>query len=190
MRNDNRLIQDEIDTIVAWVEGGAPPGNDADLPEPPTFTTGWQLGEPDYIFEQPVEWTIKPDGAEPYLYFYQPIPFAQDRWASGLELRPENHAVVHHSGAYIVDIPEGYSVTDGYLHDEDGSQVPPSQPMGRAARRGSPWGPSARVPGPTSCFLSSWPPGFFQLLAPASFISSWPQPVLVSAGLISLPVEI
>ena len=137
MRNANRLIQDEIDTIVAWVEGGAPPGNDADLPEPPTFTTGWQLGEPDYIFEQPVEWTIKPDGAEPYLYFYQPIPFAQDRWASGLELRPENHAVVHHSGAYIVDIPEGYSVTDGYLHDEDGSQVPPSQPMGRAASSGN-----------------------------------------------------
>lgn len=133
MRNDRSLSQEEIETIEAWVAGGSPRGDDADMPAAPEFATGWQLGEPDYIIEQPVEWTIKPDGAEPYLYFYQEVPFAEDKWASALELRPGNYGVVHHSGAYIVEIPEGYSVEDGYLYDPDGNQVPPSEPMGEAA---------------------------------------------------------
>ena len=32
MRNDRSLTQAQIDTIVAWVDGGAPKGSDADLP--------------------------------------------------------------------------------------------------------------------------------------------------------------
>ena len=32
MRNDPSLSQAQIDTIVAWVDGGAPKGDDADLP--------------------------------------------------------------------------------------------------------------------------------------------------------------
>jgi hypothetical protein len=136
MRNDRSLSQGEIDTIVAWVGAGAPRGSAADMPPAPSFTTGWQLGEPDYIFDLPVEWNIKAEGQEAYLYFYQPIPFTEDKFASALEIRPSNFAVVHHSGAYIVDIPDGYTVKDGYLYDKDGKQVPPSQPMGKKAGSG------------------------------------------------------
>jgi hypothetical protein len=32
MRNDRSLSREQISTIVAWVDGGAPKGNDADLP--------------------------------------------------------------------------------------------------------------------------------------------------------------
>jgi mono/diheme cytochrome c family protein len=136
MRNDRSLSQREIDTIVAWVNAAAPRGNPADMPSPPTFVSGWQLGEPDFVFEQPVEWTVKPDGQEPYLYFYEKIPFTEDKFASAIEIRPSNFSVVHHSGAYIVDIPEGYAVRDGYLYDQDGKQVPPTEPMGRKAGSG------------------------------------------------------
>ena len=49
MRNDRSLTQAQIDTIVAWVDGGAPKGNDADLPPMPKFAEGWTFGrEPDY----------------------------------------------------------------------------------------------------------------------------------------------
>ena len=34
-RNDARLSQRDIDTLVAWVNAGAPKGNDADLPPLP-----------------------------------------------------------------------------------------------------------------------------------------------------------
>ena len=80
-RNDRSLSQKDIDTLVAWANGGAPRGNPADGPPAPTFASGWQLGEPDFVFEQPIEWTVKPDAQEPYLYFYEKIPFNEDKWA-------------------------------------------------------------------------------------------------------------
>ena len=53
--NDRRLTDQQIQTIVAWVDGGAPKGNDADLPPMPKFADGWTFGrEPDYILEMPV----------------------------------------------------------------------------------------------------------------------------------------
>ena len=42
-QNDRSLTNGEIDTIVRWVDGGAPRGNPADLPPPrcsPTMTSG------------------------------------------------------------------------------------------------------------------------------------------------------
>src|SRR5215470_1625741 len=35
MRNDRSLTKQQIETIVAWVDGGAPRGNDADMPPAP-----------------------------------------------------------------------------------------------------------------------------------------------------------
>src|ERR671913_452218 len=55
MRNDISLSQKEIDTIAAWVDGGAARGNAADLPPAPKFATGWSFGErePDAVLEMP-----------------------------------------------------------------------------------------------------------------------------------------
>ena len=123
MRNDRSLSQRDIDTVVAWVAAGAPRGNPADLPPAPTFASGWQLGESNFVFEQPVEWTVKPDAQEPYLYFYEKIPFTEDKFATGVEMRPSNFSVMHHSGVFVVDIPDGYTVKDGYLYDAAGSKI-------------------------------------------------------------------
>src|SRR5882762_737199 len=46
-KNDPRLTQREIDTIVAWVDGGTAKGDDKDLPPQPTFVDGWTIGHPD-----------------------------------------------------------------------------------------------------------------------------------------------
>jgi hypothetical protein len=47
----HRLTQHEIDTIAAWVDGGAPQGNAADLPKAPEFAEGWSIGKPDLVFK-------------------------------------------------------------------------------------------------------------------------------------------
>ena len=47
--NDISLSDDQIETIVAWVEQGAREGSPKDLPETPTFPDTWTLGDPDYI---------------------------------------------------------------------------------------------------------------------------------------------
>ena len=81
MRNERRLTQEEIDTIVAWADGGAPRG-EGYPPDMPEFSEGWAVGrEPDYIFELPVEYEIAPEGEEEYLDFYVKIPFEEDRFA-------------------------------------------------------------------------------------------------------------
>ena len=43
------LSQAEVDRVSAWVEGGAPRGDSDAEPSPPTFPSGWQLGEPDLV---------------------------------------------------------------------------------------------------------------------------------------------
>src|SRR5688500_74457 len=54
MTRRSSVPQLQSDTTVAWADGGAPRGNDVDLPPAPTFATGWMHGsEPDFIMEMP-----------------------------------------------------------------------------------------------------------------------------------------
>src|SRR3954469_8967569 len=116
MRNDRSLTQAQIDTIAAWVDGGAPKGSDADLPPLPTFAEGWTFGrEPDAILEMPIDFAIPAEGELGVQMFYSKVPWNEDRFAETLEIRPGNRAVVHHAGVFVVDIPEGATIKDGRL---------------------------------------------------------------------------
>jgi hypothetical protein len=102
--NDVSLAQAEIDTIVAWVDGGAPQGNAADLPKAPTFTDGWSIGKPDLIFRMQEPFNVPADGTVPYLYMTIPTHLKEDIWIRGVELKPTDRRVVHH---IISDLVEG-----------------------------------------------------------------------------------
>ncbi|HMV48412.1 MAG TPA: thiol-disulfide isomerase [Blastocatellia bacterium] len=101
--NDPRLSKKEIDTIIEWVNAGAPKGEDKDLPAAPKFATGWTIGEPDVVIQMPEEYTVPADGTVPYLYFSMPTNFTEDKWISAMEIRPGNRSVVHHVIAYAQD---------------------------------------------------------------------------------------
>ena len=122
-RNARGLTQEQIDTVVAWVDGGAPKGDDADLPELPAFTVGWMHGEPDYVLEQPVEYLVPAQGEVEYLDFFSRVPFEEDIFIQAVEMRPGNRAAVHHSGAYMVSMPEGTVLKDGLPFTSDGEPL-------------------------------------------------------------------
>ncbi len=111
--NDRRLSQKEIETIVAWVDGGAQKGADKDLPPLPKYTPGWTFGEPDLIVEMPLDFEVPAEGELPMQNFYVPVPFTEEVWVEKVELRPGNPAVVHHSIANVVRLPEGTTIVNG-----------------------------------------------------------------------------
>src|SRR5713226_3747947 len=60
--NDAHLSQQEIETISAWVEGGALEGNPKDMPANPTFVDGWTIGKPDVVLSMTDEYSIPTEG--------------------------------------------------------------------------------------------------------------------------------
>jgi hypothetical protein len=99
--NDRRMSQKDIDTILAWVDSGAKEGDPKDLPPAPKFASGWQIGEPDIVFDMPVEYTVPAEGAVSYQYFTVPTNFKEDRYIQAMEARAGNLSVVHHIVIYV-----------------------------------------------------------------------------------------
>jgi peroxiredoxin len=95
-REERRLSQDEIDTVLAWVNDGAPQGDPNDAPPPREYPDGWRIGEPDMVFELPEEVSVPAKGTIPYMYFETPTNFKEDMYIQSAEARPGNRAVVHH----------------------------------------------------------------------------------------------
>lgn len=101
--NDRRMSQREIDVILAWVDGGAPEGDPKEMPPLPKFATGWQIGEPDVVFQMPEEFTIPAEGTVPYMYFTVPSNFKEDKYIAAMEARAGDLSVVHHIVIYVRD---------------------------------------------------------------------------------------
>ena len=99
-KNDPRLPQKDIDTITAWVDGGAPKGNDKDLPPRPKFVDGWTIGQPDVVLTMTESFKIAPTGEIPYQYIKIPTNFIEDKWIKAIEIKPGARAHVHHVIAY------------------------------------------------------------------------------------------
>ncbi|MEO8493588.1 MAG: redoxin domain-containing protein [Planctomycetota bacterium] len=122
-KNDLRMTNDEIDTLVAWVDNGAPQGNLKDLPAPREFAAGWTIDEPEIVFAMPEEYTVKATGTVEYQYFVTPTNFKEDVWVQASEARPGNRKVVHHIIAFVREQgttkQQGLPVVGGFAPGEE-----------------------------------------------------------------------
>src|SRR6185436_15206478 len=103
LAGERRLSDEAIATIDRWVKGGLVEGNPADLPPPPRFSAGWQLGEPDLVVTLP-EYTLPADGADLFRNFVVAVPGATARYVRGLEFRPGSRAI-HHANIRVDPTP-------------------------------------------------------------------------------------
>lgn len=115
-KNDMSLSQKQIDTIVAWVDAGAPQGDPKDLPPAKKIAADneWKgvqdgFGPPDLVIRSS-EYKMPASGQD---VWYRPmtesIPITEPRWVKMVEIRPTNlkaRKVLHHSIAYQVLSPE------------------------------------------------------------------------------------
>jgi len=99
--NDARLTNQEVDTIRAWVDGGAAEGDPRDLPAPPKFLEGWQLGPPDLMIDIGQSFLVQP-GSDVYKDFIVPTNFTEGKWIRAAQVLPGNRKLVHHAHVYVL----------------------------------------------------------------------------------------
>ncbi len=104
--NDRRLTDREKETLVAWVDHGAPKGDPKDLPPTPKFAAGWEIGKPDLVLSMQKPYAVPDSGTIRYQYFQIPTNFSEDKWIQAIEVRPGVRSVVHHVLVFCRE-PEG-----------------------------------------------------------------------------------
>ena len=110
-KNDMSLTDDQVDTIVRWVDGGALQGDPKDLPPPKPLVTDneWKgvrdgYGPPDLVVKSS-EYTMAARHQDVWYRPMSDIPITEPRWAKMVEIRPtslKGRKVIHHSIAYLV----------------------------------------------------------------------------------------
>src|SRR5580658_536143 len=98
--NDRRLTKDDVQTLAAWVDAGAPEGVPKDMPPPIEWRDGWNI-KPDVVIEMPKPYNVPARGTIEYTYFVVPSGFTKDTWVIDGEVRPGNRTVVHHASVHV-----------------------------------------------------------------------------------------
>lgn len=110
--NDRSLSEDEVKTLVHWIEAGAPRGEGEDpLAVNETEYFAWDaqdvMGPPDYVIDIPAM-EIPATGVVDYQYHFVQNTIGKDVWIKAAEIMPGDRAVLHH-----VITTFGYDVTEG-----------------------------------------------------------------------------
>ena len=107
--NDRSLSDQEIATIVRWIDTGAPLGSVADMPPLKQWPSGDrffledQLGPPDLIVKSK-PWTMAPKAPD-ILFETQVEPqLAEPRWVRAAETKPslKGRRITHHANTYLL----------------------------------------------------------------------------------------
>ncbi len=94
---ENYLTDKEIQTIADWVTAGKPQGNPALEPKLPVFPKGSLVGVPDKVLSFKTKYLHKGTNKDEYRYFVLPTELTEDKDLIGLEIRPGNIPVIHHT---------------------------------------------------------------------------------------------
>jgi hypothetical protein len=94
--NDRRLSDQELATIVAWVDGGAAEGHPKEAPAAKHWEDGWNI-RPDAIYQMPDAYKIPATGTLDYIYIVIPSGLTKDTWVTAGEVRPGAPDHVHHA---------------------------------------------------------------------------------------------
>ena len=110
-KNDRSLTDAQIDTVVRWVDGGAPRGNPEDMPAAVDWPdeSKWYFAEqfdgpPDLIVES-TPYTVPAEATNAWWRPRVPTGLTEQRWARAIEARPGTVAgrkVTHHAIARLV----------------------------------------------------------------------------------------
>jgi len=179
--DSRRLSDEQVALILKWVKEGSSEGDPADLPSPPRFVSGWQLGEPDMVLKMDEPYTLKAEGDDEYRCFVIPFEVPAGKYIQSVEYRPGNRKIVHH--AVLSMLPN--AMAKAKLATGDGKSflsglAPPGQLLPGSLAF---WTPGM-VPHPLPSDLAAgWPKGVSLVLQLHLHPSGKPEPEQSSIGL-------
>lgn len=108
------LSDEEIETLVTWIDARAPRGNVAEDPLEihaaqlaAANAFEWQLGEPDRVVVGPSN-AIPSTGVMDYIYADVALDFDGDQWLRAIETRPGDESVLHHLMVFVTAPDEDF----------------------------------------------------------------------------------
>ena len=125
-KNDVSLSEEDIATIAAWVDSGAPLGNAADLPPEIVWPTGkdWRLesilGRPPDLIVPSAEFDVVADGLDQW---HTPVTQIEGldspRWVMANETKPSyplGRRVTHHGNTSVLRTVDGEDTRAGFTN--------------------------------------------------------------------------
>ena len=109
-KNDISLTDEQIATVVRWVDAGAPMGDPKDMPRAKEWPAAneWkaakELGQPDLVIKSD-PYTMAAHHQDVWWRPTSNIPVTEPRWVRAVEVRPGTAAgrkITHHAVAYLV----------------------------------------------------------------------------------------
>jgi mono/diheme cytochrome c family protein len=108
------LSDEEIKTLVTWIDARAPRGNVAEDPLEihaaqlaAANEFEWQLGEPDRVVVGPSN-AVPSTGVMDYIYADVALDFDGDQWLRAIETRPGDESVLHHLMIFVTASDEDF----------------------------------------------------------------------------------
>ena len=108
-KNDASLTDQQIETIVQWVDAGAPLGNVKDLPPPVKWPNEdrWEFaslfGQPDLVIKSPA-WRMPAQSQDAWFKPIVATGLTEPRWVRAIEIRPATkpgRRITHHALARL-----------------------------------------------------------------------------------------
>ncbi len=105
--NERGLSENEIQLIQDWVVHGMPLGDSINIPLPPVYSEGSQLGEPDLVLKMPQPYRIEGDNKDRFIVVKIPFELPADTFIKAIEFVPGNKKIVHHMNAHLINYEPG-----------------------------------------------------------------------------------
>ncbi|HEV8600198.1 MAG TPA: hypothetical protein VGQ69_12610 [Gemmatimonadales bacterium] len=125
-KNDRSLTDAQLNTIVRWIDSGAPAGNPRDLPPPVRWpdATAWQLAErfgPPELVVRSTPYTVKATGQDKWWRPLVESGVTEPRWVRAIEIKPSfpgGRKSVHHVLTMLEQHEEGITGLASTAHGD------------------------------------------------------------------------
>lgn len=142
MDHSRAMSIEEKQTLIHWIDAGAPRGEGTDPFEGLNFAAPvWpeDLGEPDLILEVP-EYTVPATGVVDYQYPAVANPQLEDKWLKATAIIPGNRSAVHHAlTGYMSEMPSDGVGRESQWEFSTGTYAVGEEPMIHMDNSGSPF---------------------------------------------------